>query len=68
MCSLKVIVITICAFAILICLILKNKEILKPSPYPLPKNHNQIFQGQIKCRHDIKKGIRPGNSPYRRRA
>ena len=44
------------------------KENFKSSPYPLPKYHNQIFQGHIHCRPDIKKGIRPGNSPFRRRA
>jgi hypothetical protein len=69
MCSPKVIVLSIVSISILICLILKkNKENFKSSPYPLPKYHNQIFQGHTSCRPDIKKGVRPGNSPFRRRA
>jgi hypothetical protein len=72
-CSPKLLLSIISSIILLVVLVIKNKnknkkESFKSSPYPLPKFHNQIFQGHTKCREDIKRGIRPGNSPFRRRA
>ena len=68
-CSPKLLLSILSSIILLVVLVIKNKkESFKSSPYPLPKFHNQIFQGHTKCREDIKRGIRPGNSPFRRRA